>query len=76
MSPLYSNAVFREPRYERREPKPGMRHNTETIYVAHRFPVKDGVDWARSLRNKNVFLEQTPDGMTFRGVPLKVASEA
>lgn len=28
---------------EVRHPKPGIRHNTETVYVRHRFPVKGGI---------------------------------
>jgi len=28
---------------EVRHPKPGLRHNQETKYVRHRFPVKGGI---------------------------------
>lgn len=34
---------------EVREPKPGLRHNTKTEYVKHRFPVKNGIDDAEHL---------------------------
>lgn len=46
---------------EVREPKPGIRHNTKTIYVHHRFPVKDGIDSAehlyRIMTEKNPIIE-------------------
>lgn len=28
---------------EVRKPKPGIRHNSETLYVRHRFPVNGGI---------------------------------
>lgn len=28
--------------WERREPKPGLRHNTQPKWVSHRFPIKGG----------------------------------
>ncbi len=35
--------------YEVRHPIPGQRHNTETIYVRHRFPVKGGITQAEYI---------------------------
>lgn len=32
------------PTIEVRHPIPGMRHNKETVFVNHRFPVKGGVN--------------------------------
>ena len=34
---------------EVRDPLPGLRHNKETIYVHHRFPVKGGIDDAEYI---------------------------
>lgn len=46
---------------EVREPIPGLRHNKETVYVHHRFPVKGGIDDAeyiyRILSASNPILE-------------------
>lgn len=46
---------------EVREPIPGLRHNKETVYVHHRFPVKGGIDDAeyifRIMSKPNPILE-------------------
>lgn len=34
---------------EIRPPAPGQRHNTETLYVPHRFPVVGGISWDEYL---------------------------
>lgn len=34
---------------EVREPMPGLRHNTKTIHVRHRFPVNGGINFKQSL---------------------------
>lgn len=38
-----------EKNIEVREPKIGLRHNKQTIYVKHRFPVKNGIDDAEHI---------------------------
>lgn len=45
------STVFRDDRtvYEVRHPKPGLRHNTETKYVHHRFPVKGGKTFSQMV---------------------------
>lgn len=43
---LVVRSIFSEhqrPTIEVRHPIPGLRHNTETVYVPHRFPVKGGI---------------------------------
>lgn len=35
--------LLREPRYELRLPKPGLRHDTHPRIVPHRFPIKGGL---------------------------------
>lgn len=46
---------------EVRQPISGLRHNKETIYVHHRFPVKGGIDEAeyiyRIMSTPNPILE-------------------
>jgi hypothetical protein len=38
-----------EKNIEVREPIPGLRHNQQTVYVRHRFPVKGGIDSAEHI---------------------------
>jgi hypothetical protein len=41
---------FQKKTIEVRDPAPGQRHNTETIYVSHRFPVVNGITPEELLR--------------------------
>lgn len=46
-----SITAFRtEPKiWEFRQPKPGLRHNTEVRFIQHRFPIKDGFTQEEAL---------------------------
>lgn len=47
MSVLHLNKTMRDILTARcvevREPKPGLRHNGEVVYVRHRHPIKGGI---------------------------------
>jgi len=55
MSNLYErlSAMYHTPYYEVRGPAPGLRHNADTIFVPHRFPVKDGISWRDVMKHGN-----------------------
>jgi hypothetical protein len=36
--------------WEMRHPIPGLRHNSKTILVPHRFPVKGGLTWVEAMQ--------------------------
>lgn len=45
-----ATAILQKRNWEIRHPIPGLRHNSKTILIPHRFPVKDGLTWHEAMR--------------------------